>query len=266
MGMSNALVVSAAESASGQPARRLRPADRRTSRPQILMEQDVHAPGLDARGAAFPGVNLYVQLGRGQDYAWSATSAGQDIIDTFAVDLCEPDGCAPTDRLDALPLPRRLHRDRGPRPHELAGRRRSPTPRRPAPSACTPSARSSGSSAGARRSRAARSPTRGCARRTCTRSTPRSASRTSTTPARCTTRRASSARRTASATRSTGSTPTTATSPTSTRATTRSARPASPASCRCPRACRGAASTPSAAPPPTRRSPSTRRRSTASRT
>ena len=69
---------------------------RRTSRPQILMEQDVHAPGLDARGAAFPGVNLYVQLGRGQDYAWSATSAGQDIIDTFAVDLCEPDGSAPT--------------------------------------------------------------------------------------------------------------------------------------------------------------------------
>ena len=58
--------------------------------PQILMEQDVHAPaapapGIDARGAAFVGVNLYVQLGRGRDYAWSATSAGQDIIDTFAV-------------------------------------------------------------------------------------------------------------------------------------------------------------------------------------
>jgi hypothetical protein len=64
--------------------------------PQILMEQDVHAPGIDARGAAFAGVNLYVQLGRGQDYSWSATSAGQDIIDTFALDLCEPDGSAPT--------------------------------------------------------------------------------------------------------------------------------------------------------------------------
>ncbi len=35
-------------------------------------------------------------LGRGRDYAWSATSAGQDIIDTFAVPLCEPDGSAPT--------------------------------------------------------------------------------------------------------------------------------------------------------------------------
>ena len=66
--------------------------------PQILMEEDVHAPasadgpGIDAQGAAFNGINLYVQLGRGRDYAWSATSAGQDIIDTFAVRLCEPSG------------------------------------------------------------------------------------------------------------------------------------------------------------------------------
>jgi Penicillin amidase len=37
-------------------------------------------------------VNLYVQLGRGRDYAWSATSAGQDITDTFALELCEPGG------------------------------------------------------------------------------------------------------------------------------------------------------------------------------
>ncbi len=56
--------------------------------PEILMEQDVHAPTLDARGVAFPGTNLYVQLGRGVDYAWSATSAGQDITDTFALPLC----------------------------------------------------------------------------------------------------------------------------------------------------------------------------------
>ena len=46
--------------------------------PQILMEQDMHAPGgpegpaIDARGVAFPGTNLYVQLGHGRDYAWSA--------------------------------------------------------------------------------------------------------------------------------------------------------------------------------------------------
>ena len=43
--------------------------------PQILMEEDLHGPGFDARGATFPGVNLYVQLGHGRDYAWSATTA-----------------------------------------------------------------------------------------------------------------------------------------------------------------------------------------------
>ena len=95
MGNSNALVVSAAESASGRPLAVFGPQTSYFS-PEILMEQDVHAPGLDARGGAFPGVNLYVQLGRGRDYAWSATSAGQDIIDTFAVDLCEPGGARPT--------------------------------------------------------------------------------------------------------------------------------------------------------------------------
>jgi acyl-homoserine lactone acylase PvdQ len=94
-GMSNALVVSRKESASGHPVAVFGPQTSYFS-PEILMEEDVHAPGIDARGAAFPGVNLYVQLGRGQDYSWSATSAGQDIIDTFAVDLCEPDGSAPT--------------------------------------------------------------------------------------------------------------------------------------------------------------------------
>jgi acyl-homoserine lactone acylase PvdQ len=70
--------------------------------PEILMEEDLHAPAtsqgppLDARGASFPGTNLYVQLGHGRDYAWSATSAGQDIIDTYAVKLCEPGGGTPT--------------------------------------------------------------------------------------------------------------------------------------------------------------------------
>jgi acyl-homoserine lactone acylase PvdQ len=92
---SNALLVSARKSASGRPIAVFGPQVAYFA-PQILMEQDVHAPGLDARGAAFPGVNLYVQMGRGRDYSWSATSAGQDIIDTFAVDLCNADGSAPT--------------------------------------------------------------------------------------------------------------------------------------------------------------------------
>ncbi|MDQ6916100.1 MAG: penicillin acylase family protein, partial [Actinomycetota bacterium] len=92
---SNALVVSARKSASGHPLAVFGPQVGYFV-PQDLMEQDVHAPGIDARGVAFPGTNLYVQIGHGRDYAWSATSAGQDVVDTFAVDLCQPDGSPPS--------------------------------------------------------------------------------------------------------------------------------------------------------------------------
>jgi acyl-homoserine lactone acylase PvdQ len=88
---SNALVVSSAHSRSGRPLAVFGPQVGYFS-PQILMEQELHGPGISARGAAFAGVNLYVQLGRGPDYSWSATSAGQDIIDTYAVPLCNPRG------------------------------------------------------------------------------------------------------------------------------------------------------------------------------
>ena len=90
-GASNALLVSDRESQGAGPVAVMGPQVAYFA-PQILMEEDVHAPGIDARGAAFPGVNLVVQLGRGRNYAWSATSAGQDIVDTFAVPLCEPGG------------------------------------------------------------------------------------------------------------------------------------------------------------------------------
>jgi acyl-homoserine lactone acylase PvdQ len=89
--MSNALLVSAKDSASGHPLAVMGPQVSYFS-PEILMEEDIHGPGIDADGAAFPGVNLYVELGHGTDYAWSATSAGQNIIDTFAVPLCNPSG------------------------------------------------------------------------------------------------------------------------------------------------------------------------------
>jgi acyl-homoserine lactone acylase PvdQ len=93
---SNAMLVSARESASGKPLMVAGPQVAYFN-PQILMEEDVHAPaaagkpGIDARGASFIGLNLYVQLGRGRDYAWSATSAGQDLIDTYALPLCQDD-------------------------------------------------------------------------------------------------------------------------------------------------------------------------------
>lgn len=59
--------------------------------PQVLVELELHGPGIDARGASFAGVNMFVQMGHGRDYAWSATSAGSDNVDTFAEVLCGGD-------------------------------------------------------------------------------------------------------------------------------------------------------------------------------
>ncbi|WP_031167839.1 penicillin acylase family protein [Streptosporangium roseum] len=90
-GMSNAVVVSAAKSASGHPIAVFGPQTGYFA-PQLLMLEELSGPGIRARGAAFAGLNLYVLLGRGTDYAWSATSSGQDITDTYALQLCEPGG------------------------------------------------------------------------------------------------------------------------------------------------------------------------------
>lgn len=87
---SNWLLLPGRESATGRPIAVLGPQVGYYV-PQILMEQDVHGPGIDARGAAFPGTNLYVQLGHGRDYAWSATTAVADHIDVFAEVLCRDD-------------------------------------------------------------------------------------------------------------------------------------------------------------------------------
>ncbi|GAA0743318.1 penicillin acylase family protein [Dactylosporangium roseum] len=94
-GMSNAVVVDAAHSATGNPIAVFGPQTGYFS-PQLLMLQELQGPGISAHGAAFAGLNLYVLLGRGQDYAWSATSAEQDITDTYAVPLCNLDGSAAT--------------------------------------------------------------------------------------------------------------------------------------------------------------------------
>jgi acyl-homoserine lactone acylase PvdQ len=87
---SNWEMVSARESATGHPIGVLGPQVGYYV-PQVLMEEELHGPSFDARGATFPGVNLMVQLGHGRDYAWSATTATSDNIDTFAEVLCEDD-------------------------------------------------------------------------------------------------------------------------------------------------------------------------------
>jgi acyl-homoserine lactone acylase PvdQ len=88
--MSNALLVARTRSLIGRP---LFVAGPQTGHlyPQILMELDLHGGGIDARGAAFPGISFAVLLGRGKDYAWSATSANSDIVDLVAERLCGGD-------------------------------------------------------------------------------------------------------------------------------------------------------------------------------
>ncbi|MFK4148359.1 penicillin acylase family protein [Streptomyces sp. NPDC004065] len=89
-GMSNALVVSGRHTASGHPVAVFGPQTGYFA-PQLLMLQEIQGPGISARGASFAGLSMYVELGRGQDYSWSATTSGQDIIDTYAVELCQDD-------------------------------------------------------------------------------------------------------------------------------------------------------------------------------
>jgi acyl-homoserine lactone acylase PvdQ len=59
--------------------------------PGLTLEMDMHAPGIDVRGAtsaAFPG---YMLIGRGPDFAWTLTSASGDIVDQFVETLCGGD-------------------------------------------------------------------------------------------------------------------------------------------------------------------------------
>ncbi|MEY9967607.1 acyl-homoserine lactone acylase PvdQ [Streptacidiphilus sp. MAP12-16] len=94
-GMSNALVVSGANSASGHPIAVFGPQTGYFA-PQLLMLEEIEGPGLSARGVSFAGLNFYVELGRGPGYSWSATSGEQDTADTFAVKLCNADGSPAT--------------------------------------------------------------------------------------------------------------------------------------------------------------------------
>ncbi|MET9503155.1 penicillin acylase family protein [Streptomyces sp. NPDC006622] len=105
-GMSNALVVSGDHTASGHPVAVFGPQTGYFA-PQLLLLQELQGPGISARGASFAGLSMYVELGRGQDYAWSATTSGQDIIDTYAVELCQDDfhylyrgSCTPMEKIE----------------------------------------------------------------------------------------------------------------------------------------------------------------------
>jgi acyl-homoserine lactone acylase PvdQ len=84
---SNVLLVGGARSATGTPIM--------VGGPQIgyiypglTLEMGLYGPSIRARGASsapFPG---YMLIGRGEDFAWTLTSASADVIDTYAERLC----------------------------------------------------------------------------------------------------------------------------------------------------------------------------------
>jgi acyl-homoserine lactone acylase PvdQ len=85
--MSNALLVGGKRSMSGKPLFVAGPQVGQFY-PQILLELDLEGGGYRSRGVAFPGLSFAILLGRGVDYAWSATSAGSDLVDQYVETLC----------------------------------------------------------------------------------------------------------------------------------------------------------------------------------
>jgi acyl-homoserine lactone acylase PvdQ len=63
--------------------------------PEIVMQMHLSAPGIEAQGAAVPGLSMYLLVGRTQDYSWSLTSANHDVRDVYVELLCEPEMVEP---------------------------------------------------------------------------------------------------------------------------------------------------------------------------
>ncbi len=64
--------------------------------PEIVYQEQLQGPGIDAQGIAASGLGLYMLIGRTRNYAWSLTSASNDNEDVFAEKLCVPGGGTPT--------------------------------------------------------------------------------------------------------------------------------------------------------------------------
>jgi acyl-homoserine lactone acylase PvdQ len=84
---SNFLMVSANRSATGHPLFVAGP-QIGYFYPGLTLEMDLKGPGVEARGAAMPGGAGNILIGRGEDHAWSLTSAGSDTNDQFVETLC----------------------------------------------------------------------------------------------------------------------------------------------------------------------------------
>src|SRR5262245_16486851 len=64
--------------------------------PGLVPQLHPPGPGIEAQGAAVPGLAMYILIGRTRDYAWSLTSAGHDVRDVYAEELCEPNASPAT--------------------------------------------------------------------------------------------------------------------------------------------------------------------------
>ena len=84
---SNALLVGTRRSVTGKPLFVAGPQVGHVY-PGLLLELDLEGGGYKARGVAFPGISFAILMGRGIDYAWSATSAGSDLVDRYVETLC----------------------------------------------------------------------------------------------------------------------------------------------------------------------------------
>ena len=87
--MSNALLVSGRRSTTGHPIYVAGP-QVGYFYPAFFLEIDLHGGGFDTRGISFPGLP-WVVIGRGPDYAWSATTSHSDIVDQYVETLCNGD-------------------------------------------------------------------------------------------------------------------------------------------------------------------------------
>jgi hypothetical protein len=92
---SNWLIVNSPQSVNGTPLAVMGP-QLGYYYPEIVQQIHFSGAGIEAQGAAVPGMALYVLIGRTENYAWSLTSASHDVRDVYAEILCNPDGTEPT--------------------------------------------------------------------------------------------------------------------------------------------------------------------------
>ena len=48
--------------------------------PEIVMQVHLSGPGIEAQGAAVPGLAMYLLIGRTQDYAWTPTAGSNMTV------------------------------------------------------------------------------------------------------------------------------------------------------------------------------------------